>query len=183
MAVPSPEPRVARFEQMGYGMFIHWGLYAQLGQGEWVQHLRKIPMEEYAKLKDRFTADGFDGRAIARIARESGMKYITLTSRHHDGFSLYDTRGLSEHDAPHSPAGRDLVAELIEGCHAEGILPLFYHTTLDWFQPSFNDDFDAYLDYLHQSVEVLCTQYGDIGGLWFDGNWRKPDADRKEDRL
>ena len=88
MAVPVPEPRVARFEQLGYGMFIHWGLYAQLGQGEWVQHLRKIPMEEYARLKDSFTADEFDGRAIARVARQSGMKYVTLTSRHHDGFSL-----------------------------------------------------------------------------------------------
>ena len=183
MAVPVPEPRVARFEQLGYGMFIHWGLYAQLGQGEWVQHLRKIPMEEYARLKDSFTADEFDGRAIARVARQSGMKYVTLTSRHHDGFSLYDTRGLSDHDAPHSAAGRDLVAELIDGCRAEGIIPFFYHTTLDWFQPSFQSDFDAYLAYLHQSVEVLCTQYGEIGGLWFDGNWSRPDADWKEDRL
>ncbi|MBT3344446.1 MAG: alpha-L-fucosidase, partial [Gemmatimonadetes bacterium] len=99
------------------------------------------------------------------------------------GFSLYDTRGLSDHDAPHSPAGRDLVAELIEGCRAEGVIPFFYHTTLDWFQPSFSDDFDAYLDYLHSSVEILCSQYGEIGGLWFDGNWSRPDADWKEDRL
>ena len=96
MAIPTPAPRVARFEQMGYGMFIHWGLYAQLGQGEWVQHLRKVPMDEYAKLKEKFTAEDFDGREIARIARQAGMKYITLTSRHHDGFSLYDTRGLSD---------------------------------------------------------------------------------------
>ena len=183
MAVPKPEPRVARFEEMAYGMFIHWGLYALMGQGEWVQHLRKVPMPEYAKLKERFTAEEFDGREIARIAKASGMKYITLTSRHHDGFSLYDTRGLSDHDAPHSAAGRDLVANFVEGCRAEGILPIFYHTTLDWYQESFNDDFDAYLDYLHQSVEVVCTQYGDIGGLWFDGNWSRPDADWKEDRL
>jgi alpha-L-fucosidase len=183
MAIPVPEPRVARFERLGYGMFIHWGLYALMGQGEWVQHLRKVPMDEYARLKERFTADEFDGRAIARIARAAGMKYITLTSRHHDGFSLYDTRGLSDHDAPHAAAGRDLVAEFVDGCRAEGIVPFFYHTTLDWYQPSFQDDFDAYLDYLHQSVEVLCSSYGDIGGLWFDGNWSKPDADWKEDRL
>lgn len=151
MAVPVPEPRIGRFERLGYGMFIHWGLYAQLGQGEWVQNQRQIPMAEYAKLKERFTAAEFDGRSIARVARESGMKYITLTSRHHD--------------APNSPAGRDLVAELIDGCHAEGVIPFFYHTTLDWYQPSFKDDFDGYLDYLHQSVEVLCSQYGEIGGL------------------
>jgi len=183
MAIPTPEPRIARFERMGYGMFIHWGLYAHLGQGEWVQHLRKVPMDEYARIKDTFTAEEFDGRQIAAIAKAAGMQYITLTSRHHDGFSLYDTRGLSDHDAPHSAAGRDLVAELIEGCRAEGISPHFYHTTLDWYQPSFHNDFDAYLDYLHQSIEVLCTSYGAIGGLWFDGNWSKPDADWKEDRL
>ncbi len=183
MAIPTPVPRIERFEKLGYGMFIHWGLYALLGQGEWVQHLRKIPMDEYVKLKERFSAEDFDGGEIARIARAAGMKYITLTSRHHDGFSLYDTCGLSDHDAPHSAAGRDLVADLVAGCRAEGILPLFYHTTLDWYQPSFADDFEAYLDYLHQSVEILCTNYGEIGGLWFDGNWSRPDADWKEDRL
>ena len=183
MPLPVPLPRIERFERLGYGMFIHWGLYAQLGQGEWVQHLRKIPMDEYVKLKESFTAQDFDARRIAATARASGMKYITLTSRHHDGFSLYDTRGLSDHDAPHSAAGRDLAAEFVDGCRAEGILPFFYHTTLDWYQPSFHSDFDAYLDYLHKSVEVLCTHYGELGGLWFDGNWSKPDADWKLDRL
>jgi alpha-L-fucosidase len=183
MAIPQPAPRIQRFEKLGYGMFIHWGLYAQLGQGEWVQHLRQIPMDEYAKLKDTFTAENFDGRQIAAIARQAGMRYITLTTRHHDGFSLYDTRGLSDHDAPHSAAGRDLIADFVDGCRQEGIVPFFYHTTLDWHQKSFDEDFDAYLDYLHSSVEVLCTQYGEIGGLWFDGNWSKPDADWKEDRL
>ena len=111
------------------------------------------------------------------------MRYITLTTRHHDGFSLYDTRGLSDHDAPHSAAGRDLIADFVDGCRQEDIVPFFYHTTLDWYQQSFDEDFDAYLDYLHSSVEILCTQYGEIGGLWFDGNWSKPDADWKEDRL
>ena len=183
MAIPQPAPRIQRFEKLGYGMFIHWGLYAQLGQGEWVQHLRQIPMDEYAKLKDTFTAEKFDGRKIAAIARQAGMRYITLTTRHHDGFSLYDTRGLSDHDAPHSAAGRDLIANFVDGCRQEGIIPFFYHTTLDWYQKSFDEDFDAYLDYLHNSVELLCTQYGEIGGLWFDGNWSKPDADWKEDRL
>ena len=104
MAIPTPAPRIARFEKMGYGMFIHWGLYAHLGQGEWVQHLRNVPMDEYAQLKEKFTAEEFDGRKIASIARAAGMKYITLTSRHHDGFSLYDTKGLSDHDATWSPS-------------------------------------------------------------------------------
>ena len=181
--LPVPEPRVARFERLAYGMFIHWGLYSQHGRGEWVMNREKIPKEEYRKLRDIFTAEDFDGRAIARIAKRAGMKYITLTSRHHDGFSLYDTRGLTDWDVMHSPAKRDLIQDFVQGCRAEGIVPMLYHTTLDWYQDSFKDDFDAYLDYLHKSVEVLCTHYGPIGGFWFDGNWSKKDADWKEDRL
>ncbi|HQM48365.1 MAG TPA: alpha-L-fucosidase [Candidatus Hydrogenedentes bacterium] len=181
--IPKPEPRIERFERLAYGMFIHWGLYSQLGRGEWVMNQEKIPVEEYRRLRDTFTAADFDGRAIAGIVRRAGQRYATLTARHHEGFSLYDTRGLSDYDAVHSPAARDLVADFVEGCRAEGILPFFYHTTLDWCHPDFGADFDAYLDYLHASVEILCTQYGDIGGLWFDGNWSKPDADWKEDRL
>lgn len=183
MDLPLPEPRVQRFEAMALGMFVHWGLYSQLGRGEWVMHNETIPVNAYAKLQRTFTAAEFDGRALARTAKYAGMKYITLTARHHEGFSLYDTRGLSDYDAVHAPAGRDLVADFVEGCNAEGVVPFFYHTTLDWYQPSFHEDFDAYLEYLHASVELLCTRYGPIGGLWFDGNWSKPDADWKEDRL
>ena len=181
--IPKPEPRIERFERLAYGMFIHWGLYSQLGRGEWVMSQEKIPVDEYKRLRDTFTASEFDGRTIAGIARRAGQKYATLTARHHEGFSLYDTRGLSDYDAVQSPAKRDLLAEFIEGCRAEGILPMFYHTTLDWYHPDFGADFDAYLDYLHASVELLCTQYGEIGGLWFDGNWSRPRADWKEDRL
>jgi alpha-L-fucosidase len=183
MAIPLPEPRIARFEKQAFGMFIHWGLYSQLGQGEWAQHIQNIPMDEYAKLKDRFTAEHFDAEQIAMTAKRAGMNYVVLTTRHHDGFSLYDTRGLSDFDAPHSAAKRDLVAEFVEGCGKAGVTPFFYHTTLDWYQPSFNKNFEEYLDYLRASVEVLCTHYGPIGGLWFDGNWSKPDADWKLDEL
>lgn len=183
--IPTPSARVARFEQLGYGMFIHWGLYSLLGRGEWVRKLGNVDHDEYDTLIGKFTAKDFDGRTLARIAREAGMRYITLTTRHHDGFSLYDTRGLSEHDAPHSPAGRDLVADFVEGCRAEGIIPFFYHTTLDWRWKSDTCDdqkFEEYLQYLVASVEVLCTQYGQIGGLWFDGNWSR-NTDWKEGRL
>ncbi|WP_409342779.1 alpha-L-fucosidase [Paenibacillus sp. MBLB4367] len=183
MAIPIPEPRIARFEKQAFGMFIHWGLYSQLGQGEWAQHIQNIPMNEYAKLKDTFTAGHFDAEKIAMTAKRAGMNYVVLTTRHHDGFSLYDTRGLSDFDAPHSAAKRDLVAEFVDGCRKAGVTPFFYHTTLDWYQPSFNENFDAYLEYLRASVEVLCTHYGPIGGLWFDGNWSKPDADWKLDEL
>jgi alpha-L-fucosidase len=101
-------------------------------------HLDNIPKEEYSKLKDTFTAEDFHGDTFAKAAKSAGAKYVVLTTRHHDGFSLYDTCGLSDYDAPHSPAGRDLIAEYVEGCRKEGIVPFFYHTTLDWYQDSFN---------------------------------------------
>src|SRR5689334_15741480 len=94
--IPKPEPRIAQFQQLG-----------------------NIPMPEYVKLQDTFTAADFDAKAIARIAKKSGMNYITITTRHHDGFSLYDTRGLNEYDAPHSPAKRDLIAEFVAACREE----------------------------------------------------------------
>lgn len=183
MSAPTPLPRVAAFEQLGFGLFLHFGLYSQLGRGEWVQHAEKIPSAEYLKLMDTFTAKDFSGRELARAARRFGMNYITLTSRHHEGFSLYDTRGLSRLDVTHTPCGRDLIADYVAGCRAEGIVPMLYHTTLDWNEPRFESDWNGYLQYLRDSVEVLCSQYGPIGGLWFDGNWSKPEADWQEEQL
>lgn len=177
------EKRIEEFENMAFGLFIHWGLYSQLGQGEWIYHLSDIPKEEYLKLFDTFTAEKFDAARIANLAKQTGMKYAVLTTRHHEGFSLYDTMGLNEYDASHSPAGRDLVREFVDACREAGVKPFFYHTTLDWIEESFEKDFDEYLEYLRKSVEILCTQYGEIGGFWFDGNWSKPDADWKLDDL
>jgi len=186
LALPKPLPRIAHFERLGYGLFLHWGLYSLLGQGEWIQHSKKISPSIYSKLTKKFNAMDFRAKNIARLARESGMKYVVLTTRHHDGFSLYDTRGLSSFDAIHSAAKRDLVAEFVEGCRSEGISPFFYHTTLDWRWSSDvcgEKQFGEYLDFLHASVEILCRNYGKIGGLWFDGNWSRAGADWKEDRL
>jgi len=183
MAIPTPLHRIAEFEKLGLGMFVHWGLYSQLGVGEWTYHIHKRDKDEYKKLKDTFTAEDFDAEALVLTAKDAGCKYITLTTRHHEGFSLYDTCGLSDFDAPHSAAGRDLIREFVDACNKHGIVPFFYHTTLDWLHPDFNENFDAYLEYLRKSVEVLCTNYGKIGGLWFDGNWSRKDADWKEDAL
>lgn len=189
MAVPEPLPRIAAFEKLGFGMFIHFGLYSQLGSAEWVQSNRRIPPAEYQKLKDAFTAKDFDAEALARLAKSAGMRYIVLTTRHHEGFSLYDTCGLNEFDAPHSPAKRDLVREFVDTCRKYDIVPFFYHTTLDWFWRNKKtnelelDEFNEYLDYLRDSVEILCRNYGKVGGFWFDGNWSRRDADWKLDRL
>ncbi|MBE6563008.1 MAG: alpha-L-fucosidase [Ruminococcaceae bacterium] len=184
MAIPVPEKRIAEFENFGFGMFIHWGIYSQMGMGEWVMNIAGIPKDEYKKLADTFTASKYDARKWVKIAKAAGMKYMTLTTRHHDGFSLYDTCGLCDYDAPHYLNGRDLVREFVDACNEEGIVPFFYHTTLDWYQESFDNDFPAYLQYLRDSVEVLCSKYGKIGGMWFDGNWSKPQGtDWEEDKL
>ena len=144
------------FEQLGFGLFVHWGLYSQLGQGEWTYEIHKRDMNEYKKLKDTFTAQDFDAEKLVLAAKKAGCKYINLTTRHHEGFSLYDTCGLNEFDAPHSPAGRDLIKEFVEACNKHDIIPFFYHTTLDWYNKDFNEDFDKYLEYLRKSVEILC---------------------------
>lgn len=173
---------IKRFEKLGFGMFVHYGLYSVLGKGEWVQNIYKISREEYEPLTGKFSPKKDWAAELARTAKLAGCKYITLTTRHHDGFSLYDTRGLSDYDAPHA-CGRDLIAEYVDACRAEGIVPFFYHTLIDWHAESLFPDFASYLKYLRDSVEVLCTKYGKIGGIWFDGMWAYPDADWQEDAL
>ncbi len=183
MSLPIAEPYIKAFEQLGFGLFIHWGLYSQLGRGEWVFSVEQMDMCDYEPLADTFTATEFDARKIAKMAYDAGCRYVTITARHHDGFSLYDTRGLSDFDVMHSAAKRDLMTEFVDACREFGLVPFFYHTTLDWHHPDFDRDFPAYLDYLQKSVEILCTHYGKIGGFWFDGNWSKPDEDWREDAL
>ena len=178
-----PSKRVEQFEKMGFGMFVHWGLYSQLGMGEWTYYLHKRDMNEYKKLKDTFTAKDFNAEELVLTAKKAGCKYITLTTRHHEGFSLYDTCGLTDFDAVHAPCGRDLIREFVDACRKYDIVPFFYHTTLDWYNEDYKKDFDTYLEYLRKSVEILCKNYGKIGGFWFDGNWNKPNADWKLDEL
>ena len=181
--IPEPKQYIKDFEQMGFGMFVHWGIYSQLGKGEWAYSVYSMNMDEYEKLAETFTAEDFDAEKLVLTAKNAGCKYIVLTTRHHDGFSLFDTCGLDNFDAVHSAAKRDLIKEYVDACRKYDIVPFFYHTTLDWHRPEFNDDFDSYLEYLRKSVEILCKNYGKIGGLWFDGNWSKPDADWKESEL
>lgn len=181
MSLPIPASYISDFEQLGFGMFVHFGLYSQLKKGEWSLASLGLDKKEYAKLQDSFCVPTMAD--IVNTAKSAGCKYITLTTRHHEGFSLYDTKGLCSYDVMHSPTGKDLIAEFVSLCREADIVPFFYHTTLDWYQESFEGDFDAYLDYLYKSVELLCTNYGPIGGLWFDGNWSRPDANWKEDRL
>lgn len=183
MSIPTPFKRISDFEELGFGMFVHFGLYSLIGKGEWVMYRENIDKNEYRKLADRFFIEKFDAREWVSVAKSAGMKYIVLTSRHHDGFSLYDAKGLSDYDAPHSACHKDIIREFVDACNEQGILPFFYHTTLDWDNSDFHDDFPKYLEYLRESVRIVCTEYGRIGGLWFDGNWSRKDVDWEEDKL
>lgn len=175
--------RIYNFEKLGFGMFVHFGLYSVLGKGEWALNRCKIPEERYEKLTAKFKVKKNWAKDLVAVAKSAGCKYITLTTRHHDGFSLYDTCGLNTYDAPHSAAGRDLIREFVDECNKQGIKPFFYHTLIDWHNKDCYANFPRYIDYLVKSVELLCTNYGKIGGLWFDGFWDNPTADWQFDRL
>ena len=180
---PERPDYIDAYERLAFGMFVHYGLYSSLGIGEWTYWMTDRNMDRYKKLADNFTASGFDADDLVLTAKRAGCKYVSLTTRHHDGFSLYDTRGLSTFDSLHAPAKRDLIEEFVEACAKHDMVPFLYHTTWDWYNKDFDNDFNGYLEYLRQSVEVLCRNYGKVGGFFFDGNWIKRHADWKLDEL
>lgn len=171
------------FEKLGLGMFVHFGLYSLIGRGEWIKFHENIPTEEYKKNMARFKVNKNWAHELVKTAKNAGCKYITLTTRHHDGFSLYDTCGLNTYDAPHSATGRDLVREFTDECNKQGIIPFFYHTLIDWSVSYDKETFGEYLKYLRASVEIICKNYGKIGGIWFDGMWDHRDWNWEEDAM
>jgi alpha-L-fucosidase len=175
--------RVSEFEHLRFGMFIHFGLYSQAEKGEWAWLLNQDIRKDYDRLFEQFNPVNLDWHDIVSMAKQAGCKYIVLTTRHHEGFSLYDTRGLSDYDVMHTPYGHDIVKDYVTECRKQGIVPFLYHTTLDWQNPDFKENFPKYQQYLRDSVKVLCQNYGRLGGFWFDGNWSRADADWEEDAL
>lgn len=175
---------IRNFEKLGFGLFVHFGLYSILGKGEWYYTLNpEFNVKKYNALIQKFNPKKKWAIELVNGAKKFGCKYIVLTVRHHDGFSLYDTCGLSMFDSMHSVCKRDLVAEFVEACRNENIIPFFYHTLLDWSVTEYENNFTKYIDYLAASLEILCTNYGKVGGFWFDGMWNKPDENWQEDRL
>jgi alpha-L-fucosidase len=188
-----PERLAARaaFQDARFGMFIHWGVYSLLGQGEWVMQNRKLTVPEYEWLASTFNPVKFDARAWVSLARAAGMQYITITSRHHDGFSMFATRASRYNIVDWTPFRRDPLEELADECHRQGMPIFFYYSQLDWHHPDFfplgntgkdagrapGGDWNRYLDFMEQQLTELLTNYGRIGGIWFDGMWDKPDAD------
>jgi alpha-L-fucosidase len=185
------------FREARFGMFIHWGVYSLHGRGEWVMQNESIPVPEYEKLPGRFNPVNFNAREWVSLARESGMKYITITSKHHDGFCMFDSR-LTDYDiVDRTPFKRDVLKELADECRRQGIKLFFYYSQLDWHHPDFfprggtgrrtgrpeAGDWARYKRYYIDQVGELCTRYGKIGGIWFDGWWDRPNADWGHDEL
>lgn len=191
------------FRNSRFGLFMHYGLYSQMGHGEWVMLREKVPLDQYERLKVTFQPDRFDANRIAEMAEGAGMRYITLTAKHHEGFCLFRTRQTSYNSAD-SPARRDLVNELAEACGKKRLkLFLYYSMGADWHHPYFCDpsagwnfyrpayavkpaqyrwkkdaDFRIYIEYAHAQLHELLTQYGPLGGIWFDplmGYYARPD--------
>src|SRR3954464_14301507 len=191
-AAPDANAQAKRwFEDARFGLFVHWGVYALLGKGEWVMNNDKIPIPEYEKLPPRFNPVKFDADEWVRLARAAGMKYLTITSKHHDGFCMYDSKLTSYDIVDATPNGKDPMKALAAACHKQGIKLFFYYSLLDWHHPDYfprggtgqatgrpeKGDWKSYVAYYQGQVRELCTEYGEIGGIWFDGWWDRPDAD------
>jgi len=184
--------RLAWFREARFGMFIHWGLYAvpagewdgKTDYGEWIMLQANIPSAEYEKLAERFNPVKFDAREWVRIARAAGMKYLVVTAKHHDGFSMYDTRHSDYSIVKATPCRRDPMKELAAACREAGITFCFYYSLPDWHHPDFpvtysqrgfhgagnaRADIEKYVAYMKAQVRELLTNYGPIGILWFDG--------------
>jgi len=168
------------FVEARFGMFIHWGLYSLAARGEWMMHQEHIPNDEYALLAKQFNPQHYDPRDWVRVAQDAGMKYMVLTTRHHDGFCLWDSK-VSAFSSAKTAAKRDLVAEYAEACHAAGMRMGLYYSLIDWRFPGAmrpmgepvppGTDFSAMVEQAHAQVRELMTGYGKVDILWYDGPW------------
>ncbi|HOB84635.1 MAG TPA: alpha-L-fucosidase [Bacteroidales bacterium] len=195
---PSPENLKSRewFQDAKLGMFIHWGVYSILGDGEWVMNNQRIDKQTYQKLPSFFNPINYDPKEWVALAKAAGMKYITITSKHHDGFAMFDSKLTDWDIIERTPYKKDVIKMLADECKKEGIKLFFYHSQLDWFQENYfprgntgqtagrpdKGDWYKYLDFMDGQLTELLTNYGEIGGIWFDGHWDKKDSDWRLDK-
>lgn len=170
------------FTNLGFGLFVHYGIYSSLGKGEWIKLSANYSDDEYDKFALTFNPANDFADKLCSFAKTNGFKYIVLTTRHHDGFSLYDCSEINTFNSMHY-IKRDLVREFVDACRKHGLVPFLYHTLIDWREEKKYKTFSEYLSYLRKSVDILCSNYGEIGGFWFDGQWKYPNADWEEDKL
>jgi alpha-L-fucosidase len=189
-AKPESGTRMAWWREARFGMFIHFGLYAvpagewngRTDYGEWIRNNAQIPIDTYDGFRAKFNPTGFDAAAWVRLAKQAGMKYIVVTTKHHDGFCLFDSKE-TEFDVMSTPFRRDIMKELSEACRREGIRLGWYYSIMDWHHPDYlprrdweqrsaeGADFDRYVRYMKAQLKELLTNYGKIDILWFDGQW------------
>ena len=193
--VLSRAERTAWFTDARFGMFIHWGLYSMAARREWVKNYERMSNADYQKYFDLFDPDLFQPRKWARAAREAGMKYFVITAKHHEGFCLWDSK-YTDYKAPNTPAGRDLLREVVDAFRAEGLRVGLYYSLLDWHHPDFTidcyhplrdapnkdelnkgRDMKRYAQYMRDQVTELLTNYGKIDVMWFDFSY--PDENGK----
>jgi len=172
----SPEG-VQAFLETGIGLSVHWGLYSLLGRSEWAMHNESISMPAYEGLFDQFNPVQFDADEWADLMVDIGATAFVITSKHHDGFCLYDS-ALTDYKSTKTPFGRDPLAELAEACQKSGISLHFYYSLLDWHHPDYLNDWPAYVAYYQGQVRELCTDFGPIGGILFDGYWPRHHFER-----
>lgn len=190
---PTPANLSARqqFQDMKFGMFIHWGASSVLGSGEWVMNNRNIRVKEYQNLLRVFNPIDFDAKAWVDAAQSAGMHYITIITRHHDGFSNWDTQA-SDWKITRTPYGKDALKQLADECHKRGMKIFFYYSLLDWYRTDYQyetgktgkgtgrtakSDWNSYIRFMKAQLTELLTQYGEVSGIWFDGHWDQLDND------
>lgn len=184
---PEPTPGdTSWFVRDRFGLFIHWGLYSLPARHEWVMSRERISAEAYRKYFDHFDPDLYDPDMWAEVASKAGMKYFVVTTKHHEGFCLWDSK-LTDYKAPNTPAGRDLLRPMVDAFRKRGFRVGFYHSLLDWHHPDYTvdqyhpmrdneeyirkdseRDINRYVEYLFGQVRELLTQYGKIDIMWFD---------------
>lgn len=189
------KPSTKWFEEARFGMFIHFGPYSVLGDGEWVMNNRNIKVKDYMRLQNFFNPQSFDAKEWVRVAKDAGMKYIILTSRHHDGFSNWDTKQ-SDWNIMNTPYGKDLIKQLSDECHKEGMKLGLYYSLIDWARSDYQyetgrtgkgtgrtdkSDWESYLNFMKLQLTELLTEYGPISTIWFDGHWDQTEDENRTD--
>jgi len=183
------------FQEARFGMFIHWGVYSLLGDGEWVMNIQRIDRNTYEKLPAFFNPIEYNPAEWVALAKAAGMKYIVITSKHHDGFAMFDSKQTNWDIIDRTPYKKDVLKMLAAECEKQGIKLFFYHSQLDWYQDNYyprgntghtagrpeKGNWNAYIDFMNAQLTELLTNYGQIGGIWFDGFWDKKDADWRLD--
>lgn len=196
---PSPENLKMRewFQDAKFGLFVHWGIYSILGDGEWVMNNQGIPAKDYEKLASFFYSVYFDPAEWVSLVKKAGMKYIVITSRHHDGFSMFKTKASDYNIVQATPYGRDVLKMLAEECQRQGVKLGFYYSLLDWHHPDYfprgatghrtgrpnQGQWENYIQFMKIQLGELLTNYGDILSIWLDGYWDKREANWHLDEI